>query len=501
MGNTLCERIQGLCDGVGGRLGPGPALQAVAAVRSRLTEPLRVAVAGRVKAGKSTLVNALLHQQVAPTGVGECTKVVTWYRYGHPERIRIVPRQGSPEEVPFGPDALLPESLGRPPEEIAALHVWLSNAALRDMTIVDTPGLASAHERYSRATEDLLATDDASRHAVSEADAVVFLLARVAREDDATILEGFRGLVGGISASAANAVGVLSKADKVGGSGDPLTRAGELAARYAAYRQAGGATGVRGGGVCAARAAAAVFPGADAAALRGLAGLDATRRELLLLSADRFTRSECPVPAESRARLLRILDLHGVTVCLDAVDAGCDDAAVLVERLRDLSGFARLRALLTDTFARRADALKAAAAATALERLTYDGARREPASAAVLAGLRDDLERLRLDPAMHRLGEIAALQEVAAGRVHFGGALEDELRRLVTAEASWERLGLDGPVPAGDLARAALAGAARWRAVTNDPALTPEAVRVAAAGLRSFEAIWEEADRLSETAP
>ncbi len=501
MGNTLCERIQGLCDGVGGRLGPGPALQAVAAVRSRLTEPLRVAVAGRVKAGKSTLVNALLHQQVAPTGVGECTKVVTWYRYGHPERIRIVPRQGSPEEVPFGPDALLPESLGRPPEEIAALHVWLSNAALRDMTIVDTPGLASAHERYSRATEDLLATDDASRHAVSEADAVVFLLARVAREDDATILEGFRGLVGGISASAANAVGVLSKADKVGGSGDPLTRAGELAARYAADLQSVVATVVPVVGLFAETAEAAVFTEADAAALRGLAGLDATRRELLLLSADRFTRSECPVPAESRARLLRILDLHGVTVCLDAVDAGCDDAAVLVERLRDLSGFARLRALLTDTFARRADALKAAAAATALERLTYDGARREPASAAVLAGLRDDLERLRLDPAMHRLGEIAALQEVAAGRVHFGGALEDELRRLVTAEASWERLGLDGPVPAGDLARAALAGAARWRAVTNDPALTPEAVRVAAAGLRSFEAIWEEADRLSETAP
>ena len=272
MGNTLCERIQGLCDGVGGRLGPGPALQAVAAVRSRLTEPLRVAVAGRVKAGKSTLVNALLHQQVAPTGVGECTKVVTWYRYGHPERIRIVPRQGSPEEVPFGPDALLPESLGRPPEEIAALHVWLSNAALRDMTIVDTPGLASAHERYSRATEDLLATDDASRHAVSEADAVVFLLARVAREDDATILEGFRGLVGGISASAANAVGVLSKADKVGGSGDPLTRAGELAARYAADLQSVVATVVPVVGRVAAPAAGAGVTGAAAPAPPGQGG-------------------------------------------------------------------------------------------------------------------------------------------------------------------------------------------------------------------------------------
>ena len=39
----------------------------------RLDEPLRVAIAGKVKAGKSTLLNALVGEQVAPTDAGECT--------------------------------------------------------------------------------------------------------------------------------------------------------------------------------------------------------------------------------------------------------------------------------------------------------------------------------------------------------------------------------------------------------------------------------------------
>ena len=53
------------------------------ALRDRLDEPLRVAVAGRVKAGKSTLLNALVGERLAPTDAGECTRVVTWYQDGH----------------------------------------------------------------------------------------------------------------------------------------------------------------------------------------------------------------------------------------------------------------------------------------------------------------------------------------------------------------------------------------------------------------------------------
>ena len=53
----------------------------IAELERRLHEPLRLAIAGMVKAGKSTLLNAMLGEQIAPTDAGECTRVVTWYRY------------------------------------------------------------------------------------------------------------------------------------------------------------------------------------------------------------------------------------------------------------------------------------------------------------------------------------------------------------------------------------------------------------------------------------
>ena len=72
----LSARVAGLCQEVGHRLG-GPTQGQVFDVRRRLSEPLRVAIAGRLKSGKSTLVNALIGRRVAPTEVGECTRIVT----------------------------------------------------------------------------------------------------------------------------------------------------------------------------------------------------------------------------------------------------------------------------------------------------------------------------------------------------------------------------------------------------------------------------------------
>ena len=53
------------------------ALATISELRARLHEPLRLAIAGMVKAGKSTLLNAMLGEQIAPTDTGECTRVVT----------------------------------------------------------------------------------------------------------------------------------------------------------------------------------------------------------------------------------------------------------------------------------------------------------------------------------------------------------------------------------------------------------------------------------------
>ena len=56
---------------------------------------------GRVKAGKSTLLNALVGEELAPTDAGECTKLVTWYIGGHATQVIAVHKDGRREQRPF----------------------------------------------------------------------------------------------------------------------------------------------------------------------------------------------------------------------------------------------------------------------------------------------------------------------------------------------------------------------------------------------------------------
>jgi hypothetical protein len=78
-----------------------PAGDALLEIANRLEEPLRVAMAGRVGASKSTMLNALLGKELAPTGAGECTKVATWYRDAPTCAIVLYPRQGKPRPLEF----------------------------------------------------------------------------------------------------------------------------------------------------------------------------------------------------------------------------------------------------------------------------------------------------------------------------------------------------------------------------------------------------------------
>src|SRR5438067_13482953 len=139
----LSSRVADLCAEVGHRLG-GAAQSQVYDVRRRLSEPLRVAIAGRLKSGKSTLVNALIGRRVAPTEVGECTRIVTQFRYGTADRVDVVRRDGSRVSLPLDESGMIPQRLGVARSEISYVDVGLTSDHPCGRMGVGPPCLASA---------------------------------------------------------------------------------------------------------------------------------------------------------------------------------------------------------------------------------------------------------------------------------------------------------------------------------------------------------------------
>ena len=195
----------------------------------RMSQPLRLAIAGRVKAGKSTLLNALVGEDLAPTDAGECTRLVTWYIGGHSAEVHVHHRDGRREQRPYQRQSGgLDVDLGVPVEEVDHLEVTWPSSRLRDVTLIDTPGIASLSKDVSERVSVLLPTDDERPPTV---DAVLYLL-RHTHASDVRFLEAFHDDELG-RGTPVNAVGVLSRADEIGSCRlDSLDVAARVAGRY-----------------------------------------------------------------------------------------------------------------------------------------------------------------------------------------------------------------------------------------------------------------------------
>lgn len=469
--------------------GDAAATAALQGYARRLSEPLRIAVAGMVKAGKSTLLNAIIGEEIAPTDTGECTRIVTWYRYGHTPRITAYPMAGEPHLLPLKRvDGRLVFVLGGArAEDVERLVVEWPSQALREMTLIDTPGIASLSEDVSARSADFLIPADAP----SEADAIIYLM-RHMHASDLRFLESFKDTEAGRSGTV-NALAVLSRADEIGaGRIDSLLSAGDIAERYrrdhSLRKLALGVVPVAGLLAQSARS----MRQSDFESLQLLAGLERAVREKMLLSADRFIRASVPegLGAEARAFLLERFGLFGIRLGVVLIRGGFTEPTPLAHELARRSGLDPLLHLVERQFQARADALKARTALVGVETLLRT-APREGAGHLATA-----LERLQANA--HEFRELHLLATIRTAGVSLSAELAGEAERLLggMGAAPALRMGLAPDAASDEVLAEARHCLDRWRTVSENPLLERSAVEACRVVMRSCEGVVAECSAL-----
>ena len=431
----------------------------------RIHEPLRVAIAGKVKAGKSTLLNALVGDEVAPTDAGECTRIVTWYRHGIASRVWLTPKGGVAGQVPFtrsGSGALDVQLGNWQVNQIENLRVEWPVPPLATMTLIDTPGIGSLSSDVSASSIAFLTSDDEQ---ITPSDAVVYLL-RHLHATDVSFLHAFHEEEYA-QPSPVNCVAVLSRADEVSvGRLDAMASAQRIANRYAhdprLHRLV--QTVVPVAGLLA--QAGTNLQELEFRRLRLVAAGQPADRERLLLSADRFMSGETEIAlAPNERRLLaERLGLFGIRLAVDLLRSGqAQTASQLANQLVEHSGIGQLRTVLLSQFSDRRDTLKARSALLAVQRLL------NVAPVARVGELEARVEQIR--SGAHEFAELRLLNALRVGEVDFRPEEAREVEQLLGGNGGGirTRLGLDAQSDEADVRRELFVALGRWRQRAENP--------------------------------
>ncbi|MCX4755644.1 GTPase [Kitasatospora purpeofusca] len=460
-GGELAPLVAGFTAELERLLPPGPPAAAVRAVRERLAgHTLRIAVGGRMNAGKSTLVNALLGRRLAASAATECTTVVAWFRPGPLNRIQVRHRDGSAQWRPGGLPRD-PRDLGLPVEQIA--EVVVEAAGLRpvgDCELVDTPGLDS-----------LSGLDGPALDALARADAMIYVMPHPGA-GDAEALGALRAQADG-RMTALNAVGVLSRIDLLGeGHGDPWPRARQVAATNAG-RLAGLVDEVLPVvGLLAQTALGDDFTEPDAALVRRLVEAPAGELRRARYSGRRFLDWDTgPLTRPERERLFGLLGVYGIDTALAAArryraEGRPIGAAALLAEFRAASGITAVVEQVRRRFVDSADVLRSAAALGAVEAALGAG---EDLPADLLRQTRARIGELRRHPELRRHELARALAAVAGRRLELDQDSAEALIALATGRTPAARLRLPEDTAPGELRRAAAGAARDWRRLEDGP--------------------------------
>lgn len=450
----------------------------------RVDAPLRIAIAGKVNAGKSTLLNAMVGETMAATDAAECTRLVTWYRYAPTPQLTLHPKTGASRQLPVNRrnGALLVDLDGTPAADVDRLVVDWPSRSLLDTTLIDTPGIASVTPETSQRTIAFLTPEEQP----TAADAVIYLM-RHLHATDLRFLEAFSedGVAG---SGGLNAIAVLSRADEIGaGRMDALMSARRIAARYR--------TDPRLVGRCHQVVAVAGLLAQAGRSLRqdefrafaDLAGAPRDETDALLLSADRFLyrgpRVEHLVPADTRRSLLERFGLFGVRLATTLVRQGSGSPDLLAAELVRRSGLDDLRQAVTTQFAQRRDLLKARSALLAVDHVLRHQPCADPGP------LRAEVEQVLAGT--HEFTELRLLAAIRAATVPLPDAYRAEAERLLGAGGAEpaKRLGLVDDTDPRTLHAVAVEALQRWRRLSENPVFPRAVADAARTVVRSCEGI------------
>ncbi|MEO5729124.1 MAG: dynamin family protein [Byssovorax sp.] len=159
---------------------------ALAALSVERERPLRVAVVGEFNAGKSTFLNALLGEDVAPTGVLPTTATLHWVAWAPDPFARILVRGAQDRVVPHADLKATLGELGEANARVDRVYIYAPIERLKRVEVLDTPGFNAPDPEHLAA----------ARQAFDEAHVAIWLLdaTHPMKETERKVLAEIQGL-------------------------------------------------------------------------------------------------------------------------------------------------------------------------------------------------------------------------------------------------------------------------------------------------------------------
>lgn len=485
-------------------------------MRTRLETPLRVAVVGIMKAGKSTFMNALMGADILCTGSLETTYTVCWFRYGEQPKLTICFRDGKEQEASISElerwSVRSYEKENPQINDVKYLVIHYPSEVLRTMEFIDTPGLNSMYGTDAQNTLDFLAIQGSEEtiYEAGMADAIIYAFSHTASGFDEAILQEFHK--GGMeSVSPINSVGILTKVDATG-IWDIFGEVSPVEAAQAVTSNVMKNEGLKRllftvlpicAKVCA---GCAQLTEPDWNILHQIAEVNTEELQDLLFDAEQFAHSEEDIYAAfgsptARTRLIELVGQYGILEIANLLRSGKSPDEVGASLQCDC-GVQAMRDLLLRHFGNRTFLIKSQYIFNYLRGAVRQIRKNSGTSSQlrnICGQLLDSIDNLMTS--VQTLKELKALQMYYNGQLQFSNEEERQDFLQITGEygrSPEARLGVQGSLSVAELAGIARKKVALWHRKTSGWMLSSAYMDAASIIARSYEQMCFHLNALSE---